>query len=369
MAEIAPDPRTIPAPCRRCCIRPRSSSRRPGARSTSASDNWWKFKRDANWRQPYGPGSSIEAWTSILSSMSRTRMSRPTLPGLARRCRPRRNGNSRRAAGSMRPSTPGAQSSRRATGHGEHLAGRIPEREPEDGRLSSALRPVEAFPAERLRDLRHDRQRLGMDAGLVLEHEGAGARSRAVRRRTRGAAARGELRPAATGNQDSAQGAEGRVSPVRAELLPPLPAGGAPRATRRHVHQPRRLSPGEPRPGHDARAVRASACNLSMALMVFGVALTAEAREDKACDCRDPACSRARSSRCTSSCPWSRSRSPSVRPEPRARGRADPAARFRRYRRSCPAKQIRPADRRASSSACSWSPRSRPSSSCRRESR
>ena len=46
--------------CRTCCRRARSSSRRRSIpvdlRDWSA---WWNFKFRANWRRPYGPGSSI----------------------------------------------------------------------------------------------------------------------------------------------------------------------------------------------------------------------------------------------------------------------------------------------------------------------
>ncbi len=51
-----------------------------------------------------------------------------------------------------------------------------------------------------------------------------------------------ELRPATAEDQDSAQGAQGRLASVRPELLPPLPPGRAPRRAGRHVHKPRRLS-------------------------------------------------------------------------------------------------------------------------------
>ncbi len=42
-------------------------------------------------------------------------------------------------------------------------------------------------------------------------------------------------------HQDSAQGAQGRLAPVRAELLPPLSPGRAPCRAGRYVDQPRRF--------------------------------------------------------------------------------------------------------------------------------
>src|SRR6185437_1150894 len=51
-----------------------------------------------------------------------------------------------------------------------------------------------------------------------------------------------ELRFLPARDPHSPQGAEGRLAFVRAELLPPLPPGGAARRAGRHVHKPRRLS-------------------------------------------------------------------------------------------------------------------------------
>src|SRR5262245_46779059 len=57
-------------------------------------------------------------------------------------------------------------------------------------------------------------------------------------RRTRG----GELRPATAEHQDSEKGDQGRLASVRAELLPPLPPGRAPRAAGGYVDEPCRFS-------------------------------------------------------------------------------------------------------------------------------
>src|SRR5262245_62971690 len=56
-------------------------------------------------------------------------------------------------------------------------------------------------------------------------------------RRTRGR----ELRPATAEHQDPAEGHQGRLASVRAELLPPLPPGRAPCAAGGYVDEPRRF--------------------------------------------------------------------------------------------------------------------------------
>ena len=55
----------------------------------------------------------------------------------------------------------------RRTADGQHLAGRVSARKPEDRRLRAHL-ARDRVSAERLRPVRHDRQRLGMDHRLVF---------------------------------------------------------------------------------------------------------------------------------------------------------------------------------------------------------
>src|SRR5665809_6787 len=116
---------------------------------------------------------------------------------------------------------------------GQYLAGRVPLREHPVGRLRGHLARGEV-PAEWLRALRHDRERLGVDDRLVLGRPGGLVSM--LRRRP----ARGERRPERP-DRDPTPGNERRLTPLRAELLPPLPPGCAHGAGDRHLDEPPRL--------------------------------------------------------------------------------------------------------------------------------
>ena len=127
---------------------------------------WWTFSR-----APTGAIPMARRATSIRARRSprrarRLRRREAYAGGPARSCRPRPNGNLPHAADLTAPSLPGATSSLPAAS-----TWRIP------GRANSRANTCEdGYPrtspvgvsAERLRPLRHDRQRLGMDDRLVL---------------------------------------------------------------------------------------------------------------------------------------------------------------------------------------------------------
>ena len=172
--------------------RRRSSSRRPSARSTCATG----ANGGASPSAPTGGSPTARAATSagstiIRSCMSPIAMPRPTPMGRqgvadrsrmgvrrarrARRCRVRLG----RGVHARRPA------------HGQHLAGRLPAREPEDATAATRTSPVARLPGQRLRPLRHDRQCLGMDDRLVSRRSTRPMRRRrAVFRRIRAARAR-----------------------------------------------------------------------------------------------------------------------------------------------------------------------------------
>ena len=240
-AEIAPDPDDYPGALPHMLqARARSSSCRRKARSTAATGaNGGRSAR----RRLAAPLRARQLDQGPRRSPRRARrlsaMPRPTPNGPARSCRPRPSGNSPRAADLMARSSPGAMSSMPG---GKHMAntwqGEFPA-EPDDRRLRAHL-AGRHFPAERLRPLRHDRQRLGVDHRLVSARSTPADAPKAccIPQNPRGGARGGELRSLPAQDQDSAQGAQGRLASLRAELLPPLSAGRAARRADRHLDLP-----------------------------------------------------------------------------------------------------------------------------------
>src|SRR3954471_21555720 len=107
---------------------------------------------------------------------------------------------------------------------GQQLAGRVPLAEPDARRLRGHV-PGRRLPAQRLRPVRHDRQRLGVDARQLHGKPQPEAVLRAAVRRTH-----------------PAPDHQGRLPPVRTELLPALPARRPPGRSGRHLDEPHRLS-------------------------------------------------------------------------------------------------------------------------------
>src|SRR3954451_18199356 len=77
---------------------------------------WWTFKFGATWRKPYGPGSSIRGLDDHPVVHVAFKDAEVTRPGLARNCRPKRNGSSPPVAAWTARSSPGVTRSCRAAG-------------------------------------------------------------------------------------------------------------------------------------------------------------------------------------------------------------------------------------------------------------
>ncbi len=202
---------------------------------------WWTFLKGANWQHPYGPDSNIKGLDehpvvhiAYSDAFLYARWAGKDLPTEAEWEFAARGGledtefawgdefmpNNRAMANTWHGDFPHQRQARVQA----HVAG--------DG-----------VPAERLWRSRHDRQCLGMDQRLVLG-QASGRRAESVLHSGKSTRRSGEreLQFLPAEHQDSAQSFKGRLASLRAELLPPLPSGRAPRATGRHINQSCRLS-------------------------------------------------------------------------------------------------------------------------------
>ena len=210
-------------------LKPGSLVFRPTRGPVDPSDarNWWEYVVGASWQRPEGPASDTYARARTPGRPRRPGRRRGLCgAGPARRCRPRQSGNTRRAAVWSARCSRGAMSSRRTVAMMANFwQGEFPwQNLMDDGWLGTS--PVGAFAPNGYGLLDMTGERLGVDQRLIRS-----ARSRNVMLCAR------EQRRAfrAPCNQ-------GRLPPLRAQLLPALPSRRSARRDDRYLNRTYRLS-------------------------------------------------------------------------------------------------------------------------------
>ena len=95
------------------------------------------------------------------------------------------------------------------------------------------------------------------------KHDADAPKACCIPENPRGGPEAAKLRPAPARNQNSPPGHQRRLAPVRAGLMPPLPAGGAPCGAGRHIHEPCGFSM------HQARCLMSKQRRVTLCLTAF----------------------------------------------------------------------------------------------------
>ena len=242
-AEIPPDPEDYPGALPHMLyagslvfVRPQSTF---DLRDWS---QWWTFMKGADWRHPYGPKSNINTsddhpvvHVSYADALAYAKWAGKDLPTEAEWEFAARGGLDGAEFAWGDELTPG----------GAHMAntwqGDFPLQNLHlDGYDRTS--PVKAFAPNGygLHDMIGNVWEWTSD-WYAPKHEADAPKACCIPENPRGGREDASYDPCSAEHQDSAQGAEGRVAPLRAELLPPLPARGAPCRADRYLHQPCRI--------------------------------------------------------------------------------------------------------------------------------
>ena len=243
-AEVPPDPKDYPGALPHM-IYAGSLVFTPPAHAVDLRNwgEWWQFMKDADWRHPYGPKSNINTadnhpvvHVSFADAAAYAAWVGKELPTEAEWEFAARGGldGAEYAWGSE--FTPGGKQMAN-TWQGEFPRENLSL----DGYERTS--PVREFPPNGygLYDMIGNVWEWTTD-WYSRAHAADRPKACCVPENPRGGPETEQLRPRAAADQNSAQGTQGRLASVRAELLPALPPGGAPCRGDRYVDQPCRFS-------------------------------------------------------------------------------------------------------------------------------